>query len=110
MKIISLSVLLALSAGNFQNSAAEVVPVKLTSLKEPIQVYPTPYNAGSITISSANTATLDFYLFDLEGNLIYQTTIRKNEKKTADGLTKGTYLYNAFQNDENIKGGKVILK
>ena len=110
MKLISLSFLLAVSTGNFQSIAATVVPVKLYKAAETVKVYPTPDNEGSITVSSVNHATLHFYLFDMEGKLIYQTTLKKNDKQTVDGLTKGTYSYNAFQDDESIKGGKVILK
>ncbi|MDB5208378.1 MAG: type sorting protein [Flavisolibacter sp.] len=107
MKLLSL--LLIVSSGNFQNTV-DVVPVKFYKATDTVKVYPTPDNEGSITISSVNQATLQFYLFDLEGKLIYQTQLKKNDKLTVEGLTKGTYLYDAFQNDESIKGGKVVLK
>ena len=95
----------ATMAGN-----SPIVPVKVHKVKEVIKVYPTPNNRGSITIQSSNEASLSFYLFDLEGKLIYQTVIKKNEKQQVQGLIKGTYLYNAFLNDENLEGGKVELK
>ena len=110
MKLISISVLLATSIGNFQNSSVEVVPVKVKSIKEAIKVYATPGNEGSITIRSANQCTLSFYLFDLEGNLVYQTLLKQNDKLMVEGLVKGTYYYSAFKNDKNIKDGNVVLK
>ncbi|HVF80523.1 MAG TPA: T9SS type A sorting domain-containing protein [Flavisolibacter sp.] len=109
MKLLSFSLLLLVSAGTLQSTVA-IVPVKFHKSAETIKVFPTPDNEGSITISSVNRATLQFYLFDLEGKLIYQTTLKKHDKKIIEGLTKGTYLYDAFQNDESIKGGKIILK
>jgi hypothetical protein len=36
--------------------------------------------------------------------------LKKNDKQVIEGLTRGTYSYNAFQNDESIKDGQVILK
>lgn len=87
-----------------------VVPAEVKTIKEVIKVYPTPENQGSITVYSANKQSLSFYLFDLEGKMIYQAIIKQNEKQTIEGLTKGTYLYNAFLNDESIEGGKVVLK
>lgn len=101
---------LLLSSGNGTTGNSPIVPVKIHKAKEVIKVYPTPNNQGSITIHSANNSSLSFYLFDLEGKLVYQTIIKKNEKQLVGGLTKGTYLYNAFLNDENLEGGKVELK
>jgi hypothetical protein len=91
-------------------TTADIVPVKMAKLKEVIKVYPTPNNQGSITIHSSKQTPLSFYLFDLEGKMIFQTVVKKNEKQTVEGLTKGTYLYNAFLNDENIEKGKIEIK
>lgn len=109
MILFYLSFLFSVTNANLPASPP-IVPVKVSKAKEVIKVYPTPNNQGSITIHSANQTSLSFYLFDLEGKLIYQTVIKKNEKRQVEGLDKGTYLYNAFQNDENLEGGKVELK
>jgi hypothetical protein len=109
MILFYLSLLLSTPSSFSLNSSIEIVPGKINK-KEVIKVYPTPNNQGSITIQSNNKESLNFYLFDLEGNLIYQTIIERKARQTVDGLTKGTYIYNAFQKDENLEGGKVILK
>lgn len=110
MIIVPLSIFLSVTSGSVQNNNVEIVPVEVNKVKQVIRVFQTPDNKGSITIHSANETTLSFYLFDLEGKLIYQSIINKNEKQKVEGLTKGTYLYNAFQNDENLEGGKITLK
>lgn len=110
MIIVPLSIFLTVAGSNVQNSKVEFVHPKVSKMKDVIRVFQTPDNKGSITIHSANETSLSFYLFDLEGKLIYQSTINKNEKQKIEGLTKGTYLYNAFQADENLKGGKIVLK
>ena len=110
MILVPLSIFLTVAGTNVQNSKTEFVHPKLNTHKDVIKVFQTPDNKGSITIHSANESSLSFYLFDLEGNLIYQSIIHKNEKQKVEGLTKGTYLYNAFKADENLEGGKVTLK
>ena len=110
MIIVPLSIFLTVAGSNVQANCVEIVPAKVKKAKELIRVFQTPDYNGSITISSANEASLAFYLFDLEGELVYRSIINKNEKQKVEGLTKGTYLYNAFQNDENLEGGKVTLK
>lgn len=101
---------LLLTTANPEPVNTAIVPVKVRKAKEVIKVYPTPNDKGSITIRSTNDKALTFYLFDLEGKLLYQAQISKNEKQQVQGLTKGTYLYNAFLNDENLEEGKVELK
>ena len=101
---------LLLTTANPELKTTNIVPVKLRKAKEVIKVFPTPNDKGSITIHSANDKALTFYLFDLEGKLLYQAVIGKNEEQRVQGLTKGTYLYNAFLNDENLEKGKVELK
>lgn len=110
MILFYLSFLVSVLNSNLYADATRVVPAKVAGTKGVIKVYPTPNNQGSITIHSARQAPLSFYLFDLEGKMIFQAVIKKQEKQTVEGLTKGTYIYNAFENDENIEKGKVELK
>ena len=109
MILFYLSFLITTSVNNVQPIQKEIVPVK-KQVKEVIKVYPTPNNQGSLTIQSSNETSISFYLFDVEGKMIYQSVIKKNEKQQVQGLDKGTYIYNAFQNDENLEGGKVDIK
>lgn len=108
MIIVPLSIFLTVAV--VQNNAAEIVPVEVREQKEVIKVFPTPGGKGSISVHSGSRAALSFYLFDLEGTLVYQSIIKKNEKQTIGGLNIGTYIYNAFQNDENLEGGQVTVK
>jgi hypothetical protein len=110
MILFYLSFLVSVFNSSYEPGTTPVVPVKIAKTKGVIKVYPTPNNQGSITIHSGRQTPLSFYLFDLEGKMIFQSVIRKQEKQTVDGLTKGTYIYNAFENDENIEKGKVELK
>ena len=77
--------------------------------KAVVKIYPNP-SFGKINISTNNAGILHFYIFDLEGTMIYQTTLNNKEKKNIQNLRKGTYLYNVFEKDESVEEGKIIVK
>ena len=106
MKITSLVILLVMLCSGF-TKAPETTGA---FVKEALRVYPTPKQSGSITIRSTNHQQLSFYLFDLDGTLIYQTALNSNSTQKVEGLIKGTYVYHAFNNDKSIEGGKIVLK
>ncbi len=110
MKLTVFSLIATLMFSSFHNQPDKVVPETLSVFKEVIKVYPTPNNKGSITVSCGNKVPLSFYLFDLEGKLLYQIKLKQNDKHTIAGLNKGIYLYTAFKNDVSVKDGEVVLK
>ncbi|GAC1417794.1 MAG: hypothetical protein NVS1B13_09290 [Flavisolibacter sp.] len=75
-----------------------------------IKLYPNPSYDGKISISTTKTDTLHFYIFDLEGTLINQTLLTSNEEKIVTNLSKGTYIYDVFENDESIEEGKILVR
>jgi hypothetical protein len=81
--------------------------VKRNSL---INIYPNPSYNGSVSVSSKSEKVLHFYIFDLEGTLIYQAVLKDKEKKLVNSWNKGTYMYNVFLNDESIEEGKLTVK
>lgn len=89
---------------------AKAPPQNSVLMKEAIKVYLTPKQKGSITIRSTNSEPISFYLFDLDGTMIYQTALEQNATQTVAGLNKGTYVYHAFKNDKSIEGGKIVIK
>ena len=77
--------------------------------KSAVKLYPNP-SYGKLSVSANASSTLHFYIFDLEGTLVYQAVLDNKEKKTIENLKKGTYLYDVFQKDESIEEGKIIVK
>jgi hypothetical protein len=75
-----------------------------------VSISPNPSYTGDICVTSKSEQVLHFYIFDLEGTLIYQTELKTKEKKAINSLNKGTYMYNVFANDESIEEGKLIIK
>ena len=81
-----------------------------TARNNVLNIYPNPSYTGEVSISSKTDQVLHFYIFDLEGTLIYQAVLKTKEKKAVTNLNKGTYTYNVFANDESIEEGKLIIK
>jgi hypothetical protein len=83
--------------------------IKSMPAKTVIKLYPNP-SYGKLSVTASTSSTLHFYIFDLEGTLVYQTELNNKEKRTIDNLKKGTYLYDVFEKDESIEEGKIIVK
>lgn len=74
--------------------------IKLDSKKE----------KGSVLVTSHRAQDVQFYIFDLEGTILHQGTLRSKEKKQIDNLAKGTYTYTIFENDESVEEGQLVIK
>ena len=77
--------------------------------KKAVKLYPNP-SYGKLSVSATTSSLLHFYVFDLEGTLVFQAVLNNNESKTIENLKKGTYLYDVFEQDESIEEGKIIIK
>jgi hypothetical protein len=77
--------------------------------KSIVRLYPNP-SYGKLSVTANTSSPLHFYIFDLEGTLIYQTVLKNKDRKVIDKLKKGTYLYDVFENDESIEEGKITIK
>lgn len=91
------------------------VEKQLTSKKHKIRLYPSATH--EVLFFSAATASGDgngkiyqFFLFDMEGNLVKQANIRNKQTTVLNNIEKGTYLFEIFSNDERIENGKVIVR
>lgn len=78
--------------------------------KEVVRLYPNPSYNGTVTISSNSEKPLHFYVFDLEGTLLHQFILKDKSKQTIHNLKKGTYVYDAFLNDEGIDHGSIRVR
>ncbi len=93
---------------SLQSSSAALArtgPVRKTM----VRLYPNP-SYGKLSISVNTTEVLHFYIFDLEGTLVYQSVLKNKDRKSINDLKKGTYLYDVFEKDESIEQGKIIIK
>lgn len=92
------------------NAKAAAIHSTAVAKKSAIRLYPNPSTNGRITVSSNLDQTLHFYVFDLEGTLLHQVILKDKQKQTIHNLRKGTYVYDAFLNDEGVEHGSIIVK
>ena len=78
--------------------------------KNSIRIYPNPSYSDNITVYSSCSNEIHFYIFDLEGTLVFQSRLRSKEKILVNNLKKGSYMYDVFLNDTGIEQGKIIVK
>lgn len=78
--------------------------------KQVVKLYPNPSYNGTVTISSNSDKPLHFYVFDVEGTLLHQVILKEKEKQTIHNLKKGTYVYDAFLNDEGVDHGSISVR
>lgn len=98
-----------MAGGGFFSDSTDRV-IKVSAMKNNVvKLYPNP-SYGKISVSANSKGKLNFYIFDLEGTLVYQTVLNKNERKTIENLAKGMYTYDVFEKDESIEEGKIIIK
>ena len=92
-------------------SYADTVQIySYSTKKNHVRLSPNPTTNGTVTIHSNTNETLDFYVFDLEGTLLYRIELKGRSEKTIRDLKKGSYAYDVFKNDESIEQGKIIVK
>jgi hypothetical protein len=50
------------------------------------------------------------YLFDMDGKLVNQTSIRNRETTVLTNISEGNYLFEVFSDDERIEDGSLSVK
>jgi hypothetical protein len=97
-------------SASYGKNIVERTPGLIDDKVKVVKLYPNPSYNGSVTVSATTDDVLVFFLFDLEGKLLNQETLKEQKKVTISGLKKGTYMYNVFRKDESVEGGKIIVK
>jgi len=112
--LLFVSLFLALSFGvsaqKALNNTNNIISTDTSRTKKKvIKIHPDP-SYGKLSISASTSSSLNFYIFDLEGTLVFQAVLINKEKKTIENLRKGTYLYDVFEQDISIEEGQIVIK
>lgn len=109
--LVTFNVFAQESFQNTSNTISDDSSLKIKSMqgRSVVKLYPNP-SYGKVSVSANSASSLHFYIFDLEGTLVFQAVLNNKEKKIIEHLKKGTYLYDVFEKDESIEEGKIIIK
>ena len=97
------------SASQFKDSI--LVSKLLISKKYKIKIYPgSTHEALFFNASGEEGKVYQFFIFDLDGNLVKQTQIRNKQTTIITNFNKGCYTFEVFSDDEHIENGTLTIK
>lgn len=63
-----------------------------------------------ILLKSSADKAVKLYIFSADGKLLKETFINNKQETVVKDLKRGMYLYECFDNELEVKSGKLILK
>ena len=76
-----------------------------------IKVYPDAIKKTMHVVAKAsNEKEISFYVFDVEGKMILDYTMKAGEKRIINPLRRGSYMYHVFCGDEYIGSGRMQFR
>lgn len=88
-----------------------LVQKQVNSKKYKIKLYPNANHQVLFFSASGETGKLyQLFLFNLEGQLVRQVNIRNKETTVLANISKGSYLYEVFSEDDRLENGQVIVR
>ena len=95
-----------------RNSRDSILVNKLlTSKKYKIKIYPgATQEVLFFNASGEEGKVYQFFLFDVEGNMVKQTQIRNKQTTILTNFNKGCYTFEVFSDDEHIENGTLTIK
>ncbi len=83
----------------------------LVSKKNKIRLFPdAKQQVLFFSAKGEDTRVYQLYLFDMDGRLVNQATIRNRETTVLTSLSEGDYLFEVFTDDERIENGHLIVR
>lgn len=67
-------------------------------------------NELSISVKSGTNAVLQLFIFSPDGILVEEVAVSTHKITRVEGLKRGYYLYECFNNDERMKSGNLLIK
>lgn len=83
----------------------------LISKRHKIKLYPNAENSVVFFTASGEAGKVyQLYLFDVDGKLSKQIQIRNKETTVLTNITKGSYVFEVFSDDERIENGQLVIR
>jgi len=84
---------------------------KSSKMQSAVKIVPDIFKrAMHVTARQGNEKEIDFFVFDVDGNMVLNYKMKAGEKKTVSGLKKGSYVYHVFCEDESIGTGQLDIR
>jgi len=90
-------------------NATESKNARIPKKEREVKIYPDLLKKV-MHVKNVETAKVDFFVFDDEGTIMVHYKMNEKDHKKINGLEKGTYTYQVFNNDEMSESGKIIIK
>lgn len=101
------------SASSADGDSAHTIRVNKsqTSKKYKIGLYPDArQQVLFFSAMGGDKKVYQLYLFDMDGKLAHQATIRNKETTVLTNISDGNYLFEVFSNDERIENGQLTVR
>jgi len=96
-------------------------PVKMTKAKkaksfnslnnQSVKIYPDAFTKDMHVVAKENESKeIDFFVFDTQGNLLYNYKMMNKDHFKISGLARGTYVYRVFNGDLETAAGKFDIR
>jgi len=83
----------------------------LVSKKNKIKLFPdAKQQVLFFSATGEDKRVYQLYLFDMDGRLVSQASIRNRETTVLTSLSEGNYLFEIFTDDERIENGHLIVR
>jgi len=83
----------------------------LTSKKSKIKLFPDArQQVLFFSVNGDDKRVYQLYLFDMDGRLVSQASIRNRETTVLTALAEGNYLFEVFTDDERIENGHLVVR
>jgi hypothetical protein len=90
-----------------ESSSKTSVPFSLNN--KSVKIYPDAFKKEMHVVSKEKTET-QFLVFDTEGTMVVNRTMKETEHIKLSGLKKGFYTYHLFDGDEEKATGKFEIR
>jgi hypothetical protein len=99
------------SPGNSDTTHSIQINKSLVSKKNKIKLFPdAKQQVLFFSASGEDKRVYQLYLFDMDGRLVNQASIRNRETTVLTSLPEGNYLFEVFTDDERIENGHLIVR
>jgi hypothetical protein len=83
-----------------------------SSLNNPsVKIYPDAIRREMHVVAKENDGKeIDFFVFDLQGTLLYNYRMKSKDHNKISGLKRGTYVYRVFCGDDETATGRFEIR